>query len=289
MEIDDTDPLKKGDDSDVPIDDVEKLIEQREKLDTLFQEKFSKTITVMFTDMKGSTAIADTQGDFASRTMIKQHNDIVFPIIKKNNGVLVKTMGDGTMSYFMNAQDAARTAVGIQSNIDEHNIVKKTKTPLLVRIGLHTGTGIVEKNDIFGDVVNVASRFESIGNPGEINISEETYNSITDKTEIYCRFHKTTKLKGKKEAFKVYKVFWNKEEIEADKSEPSVTVRETEIQKQKGIPLIVKLILVFSVLIIGFLVIKKAGFLQSTSDKRSIHHSVTILSDKDNQETTNGK
>lgn len=289
MEADAADPSKKGDDSDIPIDDVEKLIEQREKLDTLFQEKFSKTITVMFTDLKGSTAIADTQGDFASRAMIKQHNDILFPIIKKNNGVLVKTMGDGTMSYFNNAQDAARTAVGIQSDIDEYNIVKKPQIPLLVRIGLHTGTGIVEKNDIFGDVVNVASRFESIGNPGEIYVSEETYNSIADKTEIYCRFLKTTKLKGKKEAYKVYKVFWNKEEIETDKSKPSVTAGETETQKQKGIPLIVKLIFVFSVLIVGFLVIKKAGFLQSSSDKRSIHHSATILSDKDNQETNNGK
>lgn len=273
MEPDDTKNEKnekKEKDSDTSsIDDVDKLIAEREKLETLFQEKFTKRISVMFTDLKGSTAISDIQGDLAGRTLIKQHNSIVLPIIKKR-GTLVKTMGDGTMSYFKNAQDAVLAAVEIQSSIDEHNTVKKPKVPILLRAGIHTGTGIVEKDDIFGDVVNVAARFEQVGSPGEISISEETYNSMTDKTAVYCRFTRTTTLKGKKDAYKIYKVFWNKEEIEADKSGAYTTIEEV---KTEGISLMAKAIILFAIfIVIGFFVLKTTGMLKTMIEKRTIHH-----------------
>ena len=109
----------------------------------------------------------------------------------------------------------------IQSDINDFNLSRPHNTALQVRIGLNTGTGIVEKNDIFGDVVNVASRFETLANPGEIYISESTYDSIEDKNEFYCRFIKSSKLKEKKGLFKIFKVFWNKEEVESDEANRS--------------------------------------------------------------------
>ncbi|HWR57381.1 MAG TPA: adenylate/guanylate cyclase domain-containing protein, partial [Thermodesulfovibrionales bacterium] len=199
--------------------DLEKLLEQREYLDELIQKRFTKVITIMFTDMKGSTSIAESEGDMISRILIKKHNDIVFPIIERNRGVLVKTMGDGTLSYFETAADAVRSAVQIQTGIEDfNNRSRKTGPPLQVRIGLNTGTGIVEKHDIFGDVVNVASRFESQAGPGEIYMSENTYEAVSDKDEFYCKFIKTTTLKNKSGTYKIFKVFWNKAEIEKDKA-----------------------------------------------------------------------
>lgn len=270
-------PEEKG--ADTNILDVDKLIEERERLESLFQEKFTKLMTVMFTDLKGSTSIAESSGDLASHTLIKQHNEILFPLIKKNNGVLVKTMGDGTLSYFENPQDAVRSAIQIQRDIDKYNTEKRPKTLILVRIGLHTGKGVVEKNDIFGDVVNTASRFKSSANPGEIYLSEETYDSLTDKSEFYCRFIKTTTLKGKKEAVKVYKAFWNPKEIEADKYEPK---REKVVIK-KGLPLFAKVIIgVIVPLIIAFGLmfgVFPNPFRSSQAvkeERRSLEHTVTI-------------
>src|SRR5512143_972549 len=97
--------------------DLEKLLEERARLDDIIQRKFTKTVTIMFTDMKGSSSIAEAEGDVASRFLIKQHNDIVFPIINEKKGVLVKTMGDGTLSYFDNARDAVAAAVQMQMNL----------------------------------------------------------------------------------------------------------------------------------------------------------------------------
>lgn len=264
--------------------DMDKLIEQKQHLENLFKEKFTKRITVMFTDLKGSTVIAESEGDLASRTLIKQHNDILLPIIKKNNGILVKTMGDGTLSYFENAQDAVRAGTQIQRSINEHNVEKKPKVPILVRIGMHTGDCVVEKNDIFGDTVNAASRFESSANPGEVYLSEETYHSLTDKTEIYCRFVKTTSLKGKKGEFKIYKAFWNEKEIEADKYEPKQQV--TVVKKR--FPLFAKVAIGVAIPAIIAFILMKGGVIPNPfpssslahEGKRSLEHSVDISVDE---------
>ena len=97
----------------------------------------------MFTDLKGSTAIAEEMGDNAIRLLIEHHNDIVFPIIEKGKGRLVKTMGDGTMSYFDEAQDAVQTGMEIQKMIDEFNKSEEINIPMGIRIGIHTGPGLV--------------------------------------------------------------------------------------------------------------------------------------------------
>lgn len=200
-------------------DDIELFLEQQAKLEAALKKKFTKFITIMFTDLKGSTSIAETEGDMVSRMLIKEHNDIVMPAIQQNNGVFIKSIGDGTLSTFENALDAVRAAVRIQRGMDELNMAQKFKIPVLMRIGLHSGMCIVEKNDIFGDAVNTASRFESSATPGDIFMSEDTYNALGDKSEIYCRFAKQVTLKGKKEPYNAYKAFWNPQEIERDRAQ----------------------------------------------------------------------
>lgn len=260
--------------------DIESYLDERARMDSLFKEKFTKIITVMFTDLKGSTTITETQGDLATRIMLKQHNDALKPIISSNNGILVKTMGDGTMSYFPDAQSAVIAAKQFQEAIDSMNLEKKFSAPILVRIGINTGEGIVEKNDIYGDVVNVASRFESSAEAGEIYISESTYNAMADKTAVYCRFIKTTTLKGKKEPFKIYKVFWKEDEIETDK-EAVVTgqITESEAKKKGSLPPLVKLFLLALIPFLVVFLLMKGGMIikqfQPENEKRSLTHSVT--------------
>jgi len=198
-------------------DELEAFLEQKAKMESQFAKKFTRILTVVFTDLKGSTTIAETEGDMASRMLMKSHNDIVFPAIAENQGTLVKTIGDGTLSHFESAQDAVRASIRIQKEIDQLNLAGKFKTSILIRIGMHTGSCIIEKNDIFGDTVNTASRFESSAGPAEIFLSEETYNALPAKDEFYLRFIKDVTLKGKKETFRAYKAFWKEDEIEADR------------------------------------------------------------------------
>lgn len=260
--------------------DIEDYLEKRKQMDTLFKEKFSKRVTVMFTDLKGSTTIAEREGDLSSRLLIKQHNEIVFPLIAKNKGVLVKTMGDGTLSYFENAQDAVRAAVKILGACDAFNVKEKPKTPILMRVGCHTGDCIVEKNDLFGDVVNTAARFETAANPGEVYFSEETFKALSDKSEIYCRYISTVTLKGKSEPFRVYKAFWNKDEIEADIKGKKQGIQSVEEAPKKRIPAAVKILLIILIPVIIVIALIQGNKLfsgaQKTEEKRSITHSVDV-------------
>ena len=70
--------------------DLERLLEERARLDDIIQNKFTRTITIMFTDMKGSSSIAEEEGDMVSRFLIKKHNDIVFPVVKTIKAYLSK-------------------------------------------------------------------------------------------------------------------------------------------------------------------------------------------------------
>lgn len=260
---------------------AEELLAERQRLDALFAEKFNRTISVMFTDLKDSTAITEREGNLAARALMKRHNDIFFPIIERNGGVLVKTMGDGTLSYYKTAQSAAQTAVEFQLALQEYNAVHKPKIPIEVTIGIHTGEGIVEKNDIFGDVVNVAARFQSQASAGEILVSQDTFDALQDREHTYCRYVRMAQLKGKTDAYKVFRIFWNPNEIAADKALLSATTSNgttTPAQGKHRIRNSWRLVAFFLALLVLFIVIMSAvNFINtgaSSSDTRSLEHKV---------------
>jgi class 3 adenylate cyclase len=181
-------------------------------------------------------------GDLAVRAMLKVYHDLCTASVNENDGTMVKTIGDGTLSHFTDALAACRAAAAIQRGMEQINISKKYPTLLLARIGLHTGECILEKNDIFGDVVNTAARFESAANAGEILMSEDTYNALADKTEFYARFDREVSLKGKSNPFKAYIVFWDAKEIEMDRARPLAAAKPPtplwKIAAFVGVPLL---------------------------------------------------
>lgn len=214
--------------------ELEKLLEQKEQLEKAIRDQYTRVISVMFTDLKGSTAIADLQGDLAARMVIKKHIDILVPIIKNNNGILVKTMGDGTMSYYENPVDAVKAGLQIQKSISAYNETIEGQAAIQIRVGISTGKAIVEENDIFGDVVNVASRHESSCQPGEVYISDGTYEGLGEKkNEFFIRHIRMIRFKGKSTESKVFKVFWKESEIEEEKANPTEVLREGETQQEK--------------------------------------------------------
>jgi class 3 adenylate cyclase len=257
-----------GDGGSAGIDD---MLAEQARLDSLIREKFNRVLAVMFTDLRGSTTIAETEGDVAARKLIKEHHDIVSGAIRDHQGVFVKSIGDGTLSYFEQTQDALRAAVGIQKGIDSLNLSQKFKTLALVRIGIHSGPCLLENNDLFGDTINTASRFESSANPGEILLSEEAYNALSDKGEIYCRFDRTISLKGKKHAHDAYRAFWNPEEIERDRNRPA----EQEAPRKPASPLTIALFIVVPLIIVLLLALKGpvTKWLQQPQETRTLQDS----------------
>ena len=64
--------------------DIEKILSERQKLDEMLKTQFTKKITIMFTDIKGSTSFYEQRGDLDGRLMVHRHNELVLPVIEQN-------------------------------------------------------------------------------------------------------------------------------------------------------------------------------------------------------------
>jgi class 3 adenylate cyclase len=120
--------------------DLEKILAERVKLDDMLKSKFSKKTTIMFTDIKGSTAFYEQRGDLDGRMMVHRHNEIVLPLIAANRGKLIKTIGDATMSQYEDPQTVS--VPRSRSNPAKGNNDVKTAGSGSVRIGLNTGIAL---------------------------------------------------------------------------------------------------------------------------------------------------
>ena len=173
-------------------------------------EKSKKDITVLFTDIERSTEFWDQHGDTAGRLMLDLHNKLMFPVIRHFRGTVTKTIGDSIMASFRKPEDAVRAAVGMQQMLNKRK-QEDEDLNIKIRIGIHTGQAIVEKGDIFGDVVNVASRIEKMGKGDQILVSSATSRGLTGKKRKFRLSKRDTLVpKGKKRAMTVYQCDWKK-------------------------------------------------------------------------------
>jgi TolB-like protein/Tfp pilus assembly protein PilF len=110
--------------------------------------------------------------------------DGVEPAIAEHGGRIVKNTGDGFLAEFPSAVEAVRAALQFQTRIKELTAGDAEGRRILFRLGINIGDVIVEPHDIFGDGVNIASRLESIAEPGGICISSSAYDQVRDKVGV---------------------------------------------------------------------------------------------------------
>jgi class 3 adenylate cyclase len=154
--------------------------------------EMQNTVTVMFTDVVNSTAIAGVLGDRAWTDLINSHFDEVSRIIALEHGHLVKTLGDGSMSTFASAKAGLSAAQAIP------DFLKKSAAEprLMVRIGVHTGEVMQSKGDFFGSVVNKAARITAAAGPSKVFVSKSVKTSIGEDNEFRFGPAMSAELKG---------------------------------------------------------------------------------------------
>ncbi|MDX1778362.1 MAG: adenylate/guanylate cyclase domain-containing protein, partial [Thermodesulfobacteriota bacterium] len=152
--------------------DTDDLIRRVAELDEELQSRLTREIAVLFTDIRGSTTFFKIHGDIAGRLMMQRHYDMLFPIIEESKGSVVKTVGDSIMATFDDPETAVKAAIAMQRKLFSYNATKPHEDPIRIRIGINFGKGIIEENDVFGDVVNVASKLVSVGESEQIVVGE---------------------------------------------------------------------------------------------------------------------
>ncbi|MBN2442933.1 MAG: hypothetical protein JXJ04_16360 [Spirochaetales bacterium] len=191
---------------------IEDLLRKRkellEQIDDEIRSVYTKPVTLLFTDIVGSTRYFETMGDIPGRQMIQTHNDLLFPIITAHEGKIIKTIGDSIMASFSDPVKSIESAIAMQKALQRYNKEKKAGSHLLVRMGLHFGQAVVDDKDLFGDMVNTSARVEARANGEEILISGALMEEIKGQG-FPVVFLGSDFVKGKSGKIDFYLINWN--------------------------------------------------------------------------------
>jgi|GEM_PF-5729879 len=127
-------------------------------------------ISVMFTDIIGSTAFTQIHGDKLQMELVQAHDRIVRQAVEDHHGRWVKHTGDGAMLAFDKPLEAVRAAVQIQSEVKVHNEIMPA-LPLKLRVGISAGQPIKAGEDLFGSTVQLSARVCALADAGQVVVS----------------------------------------------------------------------------------------------------------------------
>ncbi|HEX3707813.1 MAG TPA: AAA family ATPase [Mycobacteriales bacterium] len=164
------------------------------------------TVTVVFTDLAGSTALFSRLGPEAAESLRSRHIQDLRKAVADHGGETGKDLGDGIMAVFGGAKSGLDAAVAIQQAVDRHN--RTGGEALAVRVGVSTGEAFLEAGDHHGDVVVEASRICAIADGGQI-LATEAVRVIARRTEHRFTVVGERDLKGLPEPVLVVEVEWD--------------------------------------------------------------------------------
>ncbi|HET9744992.1 MAG TPA: adenylate/guanylate cyclase domain-containing protein, partial [Chitinophagaceae bacterium] len=153
---------------------------------------------ILFADIVNYTAMMQ-EDENAALEKITRFRHVIDIIVEELEGKIIQYYGDGCLVLFNSATDAVEFAKLLQTDFNED-----PKVP--VRIGIHMGDVLLRDGNVFGDVVNIASRIQALAPAGGIYISEMVYRNIANKKGMDSVFIKEEKLKNVKTRIRIYEV-----------------------------------------------------------------------------------
>src|ERR1051326_6640759 len=163
-------------------DTIDHLLQARSDIDEELRRHKTK-ITVLFTDVVGSTQYFDRFGDTAGLLLLHRHDNFVSSAVAEFEGTVIKTIGDSVMAEFPEPSLAVRAAIEVQRRLLWHNQNLAEAERLQTRTGINCGVGFRKSDDLFGDAVNIAARITKRAGAGQILISRSVQESLIE-TEI---------------------------------------------------------------------------------------------------------
>jgi class 3 adenylate cyclase len=171
------------------------------------------SLTFLFTDLKGSTALYERVGDLAAFDLVRAHFHALLEIISSEKGAVVKTIGDAVMATFNRPEQALAAGLRMRSAMERLNVERGTKD-LVVKIGIHEGSCLAvmlnERQDYFGQTVNIAARVQGLSTSQAIHITGPVIDApavaaILDQAAI-TPIQKQAALRGIADKIVVYEI-----------------------------------------------------------------------------------
>jgi len=168
-------------------------------------------ITIMFTDLKGSTALYERIGDPRAYHLVREHYAIIGKTVRECDGAVVKTIGDAVMGVFTNPENALRCGIQLHTDFAEFNSTSG-KEPVTIKLGFHVGRCIAvslnNRLDYYGTAANKAARLQNQSVGGDIVISPElaTDPSVASLLANFSPQEEQAELKGYSEPIRFLRI-----------------------------------------------------------------------------------
>lgn len=163
----------------------------------------TRSVTLLFTDLSGSTALFEALGDARAYGLVAEHFRILQGVLDTHRGVLVKTIGDAVMASFHRVEDGFEAALAMREAFDTWTATLDLETRPRLNVGLHVGPALVVHSDAhgldyFGRTVNLAARAQSASVNGQLTLTEEVlaHPAIAARCAGFTLEHTTQHLKG---------------------------------------------------------------------------------------------
>ncbi len=164
----------------------------------------TQTLAIIFADISRSSRLYKAIGDTLALEKVSQCMDLLTQIIVKNNGQVIKTIGDEIMGTFPGSDAAVLAASEMQRRISEG--FPQDGEMIRLKIGLNYGPVMVEGGDVFGDSVNTAAGLVELANPGQILTSRATIEALSASLSAKTRNLGRFPFKGSREQMDVFEV-----------------------------------------------------------------------------------
>jgi adenylate cyclase len=173
---------------------------------------------IMFTDMVDYTTMSE-KNEALALALLEEHRQLLRPVFSRHGGREVKTMGDGFLVEFPSALEAVRCALEIQQLMNTRNQSVPSEKKLLLRVAVHLGDIEHRDGDVYGDAVNIASRIQSLADPGGVCITQQVFDHVRNNEEFRTEALGKSQLKNVQMPTTVYRVLPSTERTKLTKSE----------------------------------------------------------------------
>src|ERR1700756_3196996 len=173
---------------------------------------------IMFTDMVNYTSMSE-KDEALALSLLEEHKQLLRPIFARHGGREVKTIGDGFLVEFPSALEAVRCAVEIQQLMSRRNQGVPSERKILLRVAVHLGDVEHRDGDVYGDAVNIASRIQSLADPGGICITQQVFDHVRNSEEFRTEALGQNQLKNVQTPVTIYRVLPSSEKTKFTRSE----------------------------------------------------------------------
>ncbi|MDH5750695.1 MAG: adenylate/guanylate cyclase domain-containing protein, partial [Rhodospirillales bacterium] len=164
-----------------------------------------KLAAVLYADVAGYSRLtgADEEG---THRALRASLDVIAGEVVSHRGRVIHYAGDAVLAEFASVLDALKCAIAVQTEFGARNAPLPEDQRLQFRIGINLGDVIVDRDELYGDGVNVAARLETLADPGGICVSRPVYDQVHNKSDADFEFMGEQMVKNIAEPVHAYRV-----------------------------------------------------------------------------------